>query len=225
MNTFDKLPNDVVIYMALSMDLPQLLSLCSSSQRFNKIICQNDTFWLNKLNNDFGVIKANVPVWRTSREYYKYISEQLIHYAPDDLLLYSAMAGDLVLVKIAIQKGADVHYRDDRALKEAVIGNYFNVVRYLVNQGADVHSQHDFSLSFASRDGRLEMVKFLVENGATVDAWDNSALKNAVKYNKLDVVKYLISVGARIDDRTMEIAEINEFSEMIDYLKSVKQKD
>ena len=50
MNT---LPDDVIMYMALVMEIPDVLELCNSNSRFNKIICNNQVYWMNKLLNDF----------------------------------------------------------------------------------------------------------------------------------------------------------------------------
>jgi len=58
MNRFDNLPSDVIIYMALLMDLPEILSFCATSTRFNEIICQDtpkSVFWISRLQQDFNV--------------------------------------------------------------------------------------------------------------------------------------------------------------------------
>lgn len=49
----DKLPNDVLIYTALMLDLPDILRLCQTNTRFNKRVCLNEQFWLNKIKRDY----------------------------------------------------------------------------------------------------------------------------------------------------------------------------
>ena len=49
----DNLTRDEIIYMALLLDLPDILSLCESSTRLNQIVCQNQKFWMNKILIDF----------------------------------------------------------------------------------------------------------------------------------------------------------------------------
>lgn len=221
MNNFDKLSNDVIIYMAVTMELPEILSLCSSSKRFNNIICLNDTFWLNRLFKKYNIVKSSIPNWRSPKSYYEYLTEQIRYYIPNDLLVFSAMVGDLNLVKIALQKGADVNYNNDKALKEASTAGYFNVVKYLISVGADIHAQHDIALSMASRKGRLDIVKHLVSVGADVNAWGNSALNTAVRHGELDIVKYLMSVGAKINPKTIDIAQDNDHPDIVEYLKTL----
>jgi len=47
------LPNDVIFTVLLESDYNTILNLCQTSIAINKI-CQNDHFWYQKLNKDFG---------------------------------------------------------------------------------------------------------------------------------------------------------------------------
>lgn len=51
----EQLPGDVVFSIALMMDLPEILSLCKTSKRFNRIICENRNFWLRRLQRDYNI--------------------------------------------------------------------------------------------------------------------------------------------------------------------------
>lgn len=51
----DTLPRDVIIQIALGLDLPELLSYCRLSKKFNDTVCKNNDFWFNKLEKDYGV--------------------------------------------------------------------------------------------------------------------------------------------------------------------------
>jgi hypothetical protein len=44
---------DVLILLALKLDLSSLNSLCRTSKRMNRILCDNKTFWLNKIKKDY----------------------------------------------------------------------------------------------------------------------------------------------------------------------------
>ena len=48
MSQFDRLPNDVIVYLAFDYDLPTIVAFCRSSKRFNKLICQNNNFSITK---------------------------------------------------------------------------------------------------------------------------------------------------------------------------------
>jgi hypothetical protein len=47
------LPKDVLVKMALSLDLPEILYLCQTSKQFNRNVCENNNFWMNKYMQDF----------------------------------------------------------------------------------------------------------------------------------------------------------------------------
>ena len=50
---------DLLVKLALDLDLPSILSLCQTNKRANQVICQSDTFWRNKLIQDFGINEPN----------------------------------------------------------------------------------------------------------------------------------------------------------------------
>ncbi len=56
--SLSRLSKDVIIYMALNLDLPEILKLCQTSRRFNKTVCKNRDFWSNKLQRDFNIDPA-----------------------------------------------------------------------------------------------------------------------------------------------------------------------
>ena len=72
-NEFDQLPNDVIISLALMMDLPEIINFCRSSKRFNRVVCDNYVFWMNKLNKEYPFI--NISIIR--KEYYKKLYEHI----------------------------------------------------------------------------------------------------------------------------------------------------
>jgi hypothetical protein len=53
-NISKEIPKDILIQLALELDILSLLNFCKSSKRFNTITCQNNLFWFNKLNKDFN---------------------------------------------------------------------------------------------------------------------------------------------------------------------------
>lgn len=59
LNTF---PKDVLVYMALDMDIGDIISLCKGNKELNLKICENKDLWYNKLNKDFpnwGIITSD----------------------------------------------------------------------------------------------------------------------------------------------------------------------
>lgn len=80
--TLDKLPRDVLIYIALQMDLPEILSLCRTSSRINEIVCENDKFWMNKVMREYPKIfnsRHRYKYGKTFKEIHEYVSQEYIY--------------------------------------------------------------------------------------------------------------------------------------------------
>ncbi len=54
-----KLNKDVLVKLALELNLPDILSLCRINKRFNRFVCDDDIFWQKKLKRDWDY-SANV---------------------------------------------------------------------------------------------------------------------------------------------------------------------
>ena len=188
-----QLPRDVIIYMAITMDLPELYNLCQTSRRFNELVCENQTFWMNRLEKDY---KISVATGGYNKEYYEFITNKLKNVST--ALEFGAKNRDLNLVRLSLEKGANIHAHKDYALRVASINGHLKVVKYLLEQGANIHAENDDSLRGASEKGHLEVVKYLIDKGADVHAYSDYALLWASKRGHLEVVKYLIEHGADV---------------------------
>jgi len=150
-NRFDNVPNDVVVYMALNYDLATITAFCQTSSRFNMLVCQNNNFWLQKLEKDFGLNRVDVENHRdndyltnpTPRRYYLYIDRSVNNIPNADLLYTRAVdLGDLGLVKVALSRGADInisYVRDmghiESLLLKAYRNEHYDIADYLLEQG------------------------------------------------------------------------------------------
>jgi hypothetical protein len=47
---------DTLILTALNLEIPDILSLCRSSAKFNDYICNNENFWRQKFNRDYPIL-------------------------------------------------------------------------------------------------------------------------------------------------------------------------
>lgn len=73
----DKLPNDILIYMALDMDMVEIISLCKTSTRLNLSICQNSSFWISKLKKDYNISFDEVKsIIADPREFYQVLKTE-----------------------------------------------------------------------------------------------------------------------------------------------------
>jgi len=48
----EKLPKDMIIYLAMEMELPEILSFCKTSKKTNERVCKDNNFWRNKIKKD-----------------------------------------------------------------------------------------------------------------------------------------------------------------------------
>mgnify|MGYP003649446826 FL=1 len=51
----ENLHKDVLIMLALDLELTDLFNLCQTNKRFNTILCKNDNFWKQKYILLFGL--------------------------------------------------------------------------------------------------------------------------------------------------------------------------
>ena len=54
MDPFDLLPDELILVQALRLDLPSVSRLCQTSQRFNRVICDNELYWRQKFVRDYN---------------------------------------------------------------------------------------------------------------------------------------------------------------------------
>lgn len=77
----NNLPKDVLVMMALDLDLAEVISLCRSSSKLNSSLCKNKNFWIRKLQYDFEISydPSNTMI---PKDYYNYIAHIVKKY-PD----------------------------------------------------------------------------------------------------------------------------------------------
>ena len=76
-------------------------------------------------------------------------------------LVICAEDGLLAIVKLLLERKANVHVDDDYVLRWASADGHLEVVKLLLKHGANVHAGNDYALRMASENGRLEVVNFL----------------------------------------------------------------
>ena len=48
----EKLPKDMIIYLAMEMELLEIISFCNTSKKINERVCKNNIFWRNKIEKE-----------------------------------------------------------------------------------------------------------------------------------------------------------------------------
>lgn len=197
MREIKDLSKNILIKIGLECTLLDLLNFCTSSSKINNSICNNQVFWMKKLNKDFGIYKKlSIPKkyklekGLDYKSYYKYITNRLNDFKDnfDNLLIDSSKKGDLNIVKIVLNKGANINAKDNQALIWASYNGQTEIVKYLVESGANIHAQEDYALELASHTGRIKTVKYLVEAGANIY---KRFLKDASENGYLEILEFL----------------------------------
>ena len=52
-------PKDILVKLALDLDLPDLLNLCQVNKQINQKICASKDFWKQKLWKDYNLTSEN----------------------------------------------------------------------------------------------------------------------------------------------------------------------
>lgn len=137
----ENLPRDVLFSIALTMDFPEVLSLCKTNSRINNVLCRNENFWLYKLKNNYNVNKSDMPVGISPKDYYEEIYRWLKDY-PNINHAYDIgiMTDRLDMVKIALDRGADINH--NKAVLMTVIYRHDKLREYLLSRGI-ISSEED----------------------------------------------------------------------------------
>ena len=86
---------DILVKIALILDNSDLYNYGLLSKRFNTSILNNEIFWMNKLNNVYGL---NISKFDTTwKKMYKYFTLA----KPNDILMYAINNSDIDLIKLS----------------------------------------------------------------------------------------------------------------------------
>ncbi|MCK5605114.1 ankyrin repeat domain-containing protein [Candidatus Pacearchaeota archaeon] len=102
-------------------------------------------------------------------------------------------AGNVDMVKLLLDNGADVESFDNRAIRWASQSGRYEVVKLLIKYGANIHSSNNSALKDASYYGHYEVVKLLLDNGDDAHFYYKTELRLAKKSSHDDVVELLES--------------------------------
>lgn len=104
----ENLSKDILMLLAMEMDLPSLLNFCESSKKINDKVCKQNIFWKNKLEKERPGLVSLLSIKLFDNVYdfdYKFIYNELyktrlanlysIKLGSNPLEIYGAIKGDL----------------------------------------------------------------------------------------------------------------------------------
>jgi len=206
----ETLPNDLIVHLAMELDLNDLISLCQTSKKINRSIYNNKYLWLRKLFKDFGVQSQDVPKKYNYKEYYQHIVTQ-IKYEPDNLdkvLMDAVTNGDLNLVKISLNPPSkftnaaradtdnpgypieDVYWSpalgNGHPLRVAALNGYLDIVKYLIENGTN--PLNTIALLWSIIHGHINIVKYLIPYN---QRYIRSAFESSILHGHVNIFTYL----------------------------------
>ena len=124
-------------------------------------------------------------------------------------LQYAINWPDINLVKLLLDKGANINIADDggtTALIEAADEDgpqYTAIVKLLIARGADIHADNDAAILRAARGAAPEVVRLLLSKGAPVNArskdyYNSTVLMEATSGGSTQTVEMLLAAGADV---------------------------
>jgi ankyrin repeat protein len=125
-------------------------------------------------------------------------------------LHYAASSGDIALVQLLLNRGADIKTEDSNgitALHIAAKEGNMAVMQLLLNHGADTEAKTNTgrtALHYATDNGNKAVVQLLLERGADVEPKDDdkrTAFHTAVEEGNAAVVQLLLNRGADVHAR------------------------
>jgi len=161
----EKLPKDILIEIALDLNLQDVFGYCLSSKYINERVCENKFFWINKLYKDFNIYHRESKL--SAKKYYLEINNLLKKYNFnfDKLLRYGFIYNRNDLVKIAIYKNAslsDFNFNDFQKIKlldEKLIDILFNEKTKTIKNMTEFVNL----LSYNDRDEKLQVIYYLYD--------------------------------------------------------------
>lgn len=125
-------------------------------------------------------------------------------------LLYASAYNHPDIVRLLLERGADVNAKNIQDLTPIMLAQSMEVVRLLFEHAADIHARDEFGntvLMSVAQHCPTEAVQFLLDHGADIHATNHygaSVLTTASQYGQTETVQLLLQKGLGSDERENE---------------------
>ena len=147
----EKTTKDIVIELAIQLDLPDILQFCLTSKKINNYVCSNKDFWIRKMYLDYGIKFADIN-YDDPRKYY----ENIRKLKTTDFFNYSQLGNDDPKVYYDFIKERGDYY--NAGFINAARRGYMGLVRYYIKKGAN---QIETATKAAEKGEHWDIVNYL----------------------------------------------------------------
>ncbi len=192
--------NDMIAAAILNNENEDLVYALSYGQRVING-CSPEEVWKEVINNNFEGLEKQLDD----------LDKMDINEEYDDgiLLVYAAQHGYIDIMKLLIEKGAEVNLEDSYGMTPlywAAINNNEDMTKFLIEEkGAEVDFEginSTTALLEVSKNGYIEIVKILVAHGADINikaSISRTPLHYALEKGYMDIAEFLIKEGADVN--------------------------
>ena len=112
----------------------------------------------------------------------------------NDMLIDASINGNLEMIKILLEYGANIHVKNNRPLYHACDKEHLDIITFLIKNGANIHLNNDRVLREACKHGKINSVKLLIEHGANIQAKECEAFRWSCSNGHYDIAEYFIKL-------------------------------
>lgn len=115
-----------------------------------------------------------------------------------NLLTHCSLNCNFKIIKLLLDKDANIHFDDDVALCLSAKSGKTNVVKYLLKKGANANAFLGYPLRWSANNGHKAIVKLLLDNCMIEQRYKNTALQWSIDEEHIDIVELLLEYSANI---------------------------
>jgi len=163
------------------------LSISNPKDKYLKKLCADESFWLNRLKNNFPEFKTTEKRnWKQTYLALVYYSKKYFRNGAIEELAKGGMK-NINLIQFFIDKGENYW---NGGMKGAARGGHRDLVQFFIKKGAN---NWNYGMEGAAEGGQRDLVEFFIEKGA--NSWNYGMYYAALGRHK-DLIQFFIEKGA-----------------------------
>jgi len=128
-----------------------------------------------------------------------------------DITMIAIMRGNLEIVELVLQKGANVNLERGAPLLDAIQTNNIELLSLLLKYGADVNIGFGAPLCLAIERKNISIINLLASVGADLNIYNGRPIIRAILNGDLETIKTLLDLGVDISNGTQLIVAVKRY--------------